>query len=68
MLKQVKPLLFFIAITSAAYSDPCEKKDLEYICGTDGRTYKNLCYADLVGVAQAYPGKCVNCENCGGIQ
>ena len=51
MFTQVKPLFFFIAITSAAYTDPCEKDKLEYICGTDGRTYKNLCYADLVGVS-----------------
>ena len=68
MFTQVKPLFFLIAITSAAYRDPCEGDTLEYICGTDGRTYKNLCYAELVGVSQAYPGKCVNCENCTGIQ
>ena len=62
-------LMFFLNLALAQLDDfPCEDEELAYVCGADGRTYKNQCYLDLLRIELAYPGKCVNCEYCTGIQ
>ncbi|MBN2567216.1 hypothetical protein JXB02_03985 [Candidatus Woesearchaeota archaeon] len=33
----------------------------EPVCGKDGTTYSNVCYAAQAGIAVAYEGRCVDC-------
>ena len=65
-------ILFLMCFINISFSqvddDPCEDDELAYVCGADGRTYKNKCYMEAIRVELAYPGKCANCENCTGIQ
>ena len=46
--------------------DRCRNRDPRPVCGGDGRTYKNICYARKARVEVAYEGECVNCESCTG--
>ena len=71
-INNMNKVLFLLSISNIVFSQldtfPCTATELAYECGADGRTYKNACYRDLLKVALAYHGKCVNCENCTGIQ
>ena len=42
--------------------DRCDDNRPKPVCGGDGRTYKNPCYARKARIEIAYEGECVNCE------
>ncbi|EGD74692.1 hypothetical protein PTSG_12390 [Salpingoeca rosetta] len=42
--------------------DPCVSYGESFVCGVDGQTYDNVCYARSAGVEVAYGGVCVSCE------
>lgn len=42
--------------------DRCRNNRPSPVCGGDGRTYQNPCYARRARVEIAYVGECVNCE------
>ncbi|EGD75879.1 mantle protein 9 [Salpingoeca rosetta] len=44
-------------------SDPCSKHGRAHVCGDDGLSYDNACYAERAGTRAAYGGKCVRCED-----
>ena len=51
--------------------DDCFDDDPLPVCGGDGRTYQNPCYAEKAlggdsDIVIAYFGECVNCESCSG--
>lgn len=70
VLVMIRQILVLSIISQAflSYTDICANNDPEVICGADGRTYKNKCYARRVGVEVAYFGECANCENCKGME
>ena len=48
--------------TGEIIRDRCRNRDPRPVCGGDGRTYQNACYARRARVNVAYEGECVNCE------
>ncbi|EGD81306.1 hypothetical protein PTSG_11343 [Salpingoeca rosetta] len=49
-------------VTCDVEPDSCAAQGQTYVCGEDGQTYDNVCYAREAGVKIAYGGLCVACE------
>ena len=60
--EQVAPFHFYVDIDD--YTGTCTfvptvcPDEYDFVCGCEGLTYSNECYADAAGVSLAHRGKC----------
>jgi len=52
------PLSYIICIEQIDECNPCNDEPLEPVCGRDGNTYDNTCFAECIGVQVEKEGKC----------